>query len=202
MIVIVCVNTALVLPQSSVTVHVLVYVPACGHDPATKLPDVLLIFVTSPSQLSVATGKKPCAAVSPAASSHSSVVSREFACVVHTGAVVSMIVIVCVNTALVLPQSSVPVHVLVYVPPCSYDLATKLPDVLLIFVTSPSQLSVATGKKPCAAVSPAASSHSNVVSREPAGVVHTGAVVSMIVIVCVNTALVLPQSSVTVQVLV
>src|SRR5688572_15885160 len=91
MIVIVCVNTALVLPQSSVTVHVLVYVPACGHDPATKPPDVLLIFVTSPSQLSVATGKKPCAAVSPAASSHSSVVSREFAGVVHTGAVVSMI---------------------------------------------------------------------------------------------------------------
>src|SRR5687768_15825817 len=112
-IVIVCVKTALVLLQSSVTVHVLVYVPACGHDPGTKLPGVFETFETSPSQLSVATGAKPCAAVSPAASSHSSVVSREPGCVVHTGAVVSMIVMVCVKTALVLPQSSVTVHVLV-----------------------------------------------------------------------------------------
>src|SRR5688572_24318589 len=113
MIVIVCVNTALVLPQSSVTVHVLVYVPACGHDPATKLPDVFETFDTSPSQLSDATGENACAAVSPAASSHSNVVSRDPVGVVHTGAVVSMIVIVCVKTALVLPQSSVTVHVFV-----------------------------------------------------------------------------------------
>src|SRR5512136_2794829 len=104
------------------------------------------MFVTSVSQLSVATGNIASAAASPATSLHSRVTSRAPAAVVHVGAVVSMIVIVCVYTALTLPHASVTVHVFVYVPasgqviPATYD-----PVTFTMFVTSVSQLSVATG---------------------------------------------------------
>src|SRR5659263_601632 len=50
------------------------------------------MFVTSVSQLSVATGNIACAAASPATSLHSSVTSNAVGKVVHIGAVVSMIV--------------------------------------------------------------------------------------------------------------
>src|SRR5665648_681463 len=101
---------------------------------------------------------------------------------VITGAVLSSIVIICVNTSLVLPQPSVTVHVLVYVPSWGLPSGIKIPESFTMSVTSPSQLSVATGNSACAAVMPAASLHSNVVFSAPAIVVHTGSVLSVMVI--------------------
>src|SRR5665647_508978 len=104
------------LAKSSDTVHVFVYVPACGHVPATNKPAVLTGGNVT-SQLSVATGARACAAVRPAPSLHSTVLSRLPAAVVHVGAVLSVMVIVCVYTVTTaLPQSSETVHVFMYVP--------------------------------------------------------------------------------------
>ena len=100
-------------PQLSVTFHVLVYVPASGHDPITKAPDVFTRLVTLASQLSLATGNMACADAIPAASLHCNVVFNALAVVVQVGAILSMIVITCVNIKLVFPQWSVTVHVFV-----------------------------------------------------------------------------------------
>ncbi len=112
---------------------------------------------------------------------------------VNTGAVLSIIVIICVNTVLVLPQSSVTVQVLVIVllqfAPC-----TGLPAVLT-GVSVLSHTSVAIGSNACAVASAAASEHCTVLSSEPAAVVQVGACVSSMVIVCVAVA-VFPQPSV------
>ena len=82
-----------------------------GQLPATKLPAVFALKCAVP-QLSVAVGNCACAAAIAELLLHSSVVFNAVALVVHVGAVLSVIVITCVNTVLVLPQSSVAVHVL------------------------------------------------------------------------------------------
>ena len=73
---------------------------------------------------------------------------------------------------------------------------------VLVYVTVP-QLSVAIGATACAAAKPAASSHCNVTSSEPGDVVHTGAVLSTILIVAgdaAQAAMILPvPASVTSQ---
>ncbi|MNG15806.1 hypothetical protein D3C84_996570 [compost metagenome] len=79
---------------------------------------------------------------------------------------------------------------------------TNTPGTLTILVTSVSDKSVAIGKAACAVAKAAVSLHSTVVSKAPAKVVHVGGIASPMVITCVNTAEVLPQSSFTVQVLV
>ena len=202
-IVMTCVYTSEILPHASVTVHVLVYVPSCGHVPGTNVPATSTISATSTSQLSVAPGIAACAKAMPAASLHSSVTSNAPAMVVHVGAVLSVMVITCVYTSEILPHASVTVHVLVYVPSCGQVIpGTNAPATSTIFATSTSQLSLATGIAACANAMPAASLHSSVTSNAPAMVVHVGAVLSVTVITCVYTAEILPHASVTVHVLV
>src|SRR4030043_2171029 len=91
-------------------------------------PHLLLFFFfnnTAPTEIytlphhdalpiSVAAGASACAAVSPAASSHDTVLSRLPAIVLHVGLTLSVIVMVCVYTAaMTFPQSSDTVQVLV-----------------------------------------------------------------------------------------
>ncbi|MNF94569.1 hypothetical protein D3C84_772830 [compost metagenome] len=80
--------------------------------------------------------------------------------------------------------------------------ATNEPATLTMLLTSASHKSAATGKAAWAVAKAAVSLHSTVVFKAATAVVHVGAVVSSTVITCVNTAEVLPQSSLTVQVLV
>ena len=143
------------MAQSSTTVHVFVYVPACGHAPATKAPDTFT-RVNVLSQLSAATGTSAWAVAKPAASLHSKVVLKLPAAVVQVGTCVSCIVMTCVNVALIFPQSSTTVHVLVYVPACGHAPTTNAPDTFT-GVNVASQLSVATGAWACAVARPAAS---------------------------------------------
>src|SRR5688572_15682064 len=100
----VCVNTVLILPHSSVTVQVLVIV-LVQLAPDRGLPAVLT-GVNVLSHTSVATGSNACAAASAAASEHCTVLSSDPAAVVQAGACVSSMVIVCVAVA-VFPQPSV-----------------------------------------------------------------------------------------------
>ena len=100
------------------------------------------------------------------------------------------------------PQLSVTVHVFVKVPASGHDPATKAPDAFTMFVTLASQLSLAAGYNACAAAMPAISLHCNVVFKAPGTVVQVGAVLSISVITWVYIKLMLPQLSVTFQVLV
>jgi hypothetical protein len=81
------VNTALTFPQSSVAVHVFVYVPV-GKQAATKAP-VVLTIVKVLSQLSAPTGTRACAVARPAASLHSTALLKDPAAVVQVGTCVS-----------------------------------------------------------------------------------------------------------------
>ena len=199
-IVITCVNVS-VLPHASVAVNTFVYVPLFGQLPATNAPVVVFVTV-GVEQLSVANGASAWADAMPDVLLHSNVLFNEPANVVITGFVVSVIVIICVNTNDTLPHASLAVNVLVYVPACGHVVpVTKAPEFFVIVVVE--QLSVADGVSAWAAVSPAASLHSTVLFNEPANVVITGFVVSVIVMVCVYTNNdTLPHASVAVNVLV
>jgi hypothetical protein len=74
------------------------------------------MFVTSGSQLSVATGNSNCADASPAASEHSTALFNAPGAVDHVGANTSITVIVLDTEARGLPQGSVAVHVSITVP--------------------------------------------------------------------------------------
>jgi hypothetical protein len=95
MTVMVCVNGADTrFPHASLTVQVLVYVPACGQVlPATKAPAVST-GTKAMVQLSEARGANACAAMSDTASLHCTVLSRLPAVVAHIGGVLSTTVIV------------------------------------------------------------------------------------------------------------
>ncbi|MBL0146585.1 MAG: hypothetical protein IPP48_13460 [Chitinophagaceae bacterium] len=105
------------LPQSSVTVQVLVYVPATTHapPPVTNEPLVFTRLVTSASQPSNATGKAACAAAKPAVLAQSKVTFKAVGAVVQVGACVSAMVNVAL-VVLLLPQSSVAVKMTVAEP--------------------------------------------------------------------------------------
>ena len=109
-------------------------------------------------------------------------------------------VITCVNTVEVFKHASLATQVFVYVPVAPHVPGKNDPEVFT-YVTEP-QLSVATGAIACAAVIPAASLHSTDWFNDPATLVQTGTVLSVMVITCVKLALVLPQSSVKFQTLV
>ncbi|MNY65437.1 hypothetical protein D3C86_2027070 [compost metagenome] len=79
-----------IFPQSSVTVQVLVYVPAFEQEPeATNCPLVFTTFKTSASHKSEAVGNNACADAKADKSLHSKVKSNSLAVVVHVGFVVS-----------------------------------------------------------------------------------------------------------------
>ena len=93
LIVMICVNTLLIFPHTSVAIHVFVYVPACGQEPGTNAPEVF-IYAIVPVQLSVAAGASACAAANPTASLHCNVTFNAPGVVVHVGAIKSTILIV------------------------------------------------------------------------------------------------------------
>ena len=178
--------------------------PAFGQSiERIKLASFLTILETSESHESFATGNSAWAVAKAVVSLHSTVVSKTPGLVIQTGAVVSWTVMICVNVSETLPQASVTVHVLVYVPALIQSwLATNWPAFLTIFDTSVSQLSEATGNSAWAFAKAVVSLHSTVVFNEPTAVDQVGAVVSWTVMICVNVSETLPHASVTVQVLV
>ena len=71
--------------------------PVCGHAGlGTNVPETFMIFETSASQLSEATGYEACAEASPEVLLHSKVTFRALEAVTHAGAVLSVIVMTCV----------------------------------------------------------------------------------------------------------
>ena len=164
------------LPQSSVAVHVRVTVYDPAQAPCTVTSLKTSVGVTSQASVAVAVAKDGVAGqlmVDGAGKEE------------MTGATLSMIVITCVYTLLVLPQSSVTTQVFVYVPACGQEPGTNAPEVLTMLVTFASQLSAATGDMACAAAKPTVLLQSSVAFNAPLPVVHVGDWVSMIVMICV-----------------
>ena len=146
-------------------------------------------------QLSVAVGTSPRAAVSPAASLHSSVRFNPPTAVVTSGATVSCTVSVCTKLALVFPQSSIKFHVRTRTYAFAQLGSGVLTSVTRFGLRLTVQLSLAAGRRASAAAIPTSSLHANTRFKLPATVLNTGAVVSRTVICCSYTALVRPQPS-------
>ena len=164
------------LPQSSVAVHVRVTVYDPAQAPCTVTSLKTSVGVTSQASVAVGVAKDGDAGqlmVEGAGKDE------------MTGATLSMMVITCVYTLLVLPQSSVTTQVFVYVPACGQEPGTNAPEVLTMLVTFASQLSAATGDMACAAAKPTVLLQSSVAFNAPLPVIHVGDWVSMIVMICV-----------------
>ena len=105
----------LVLPQSSVAVHVLKIVYSCSHTPEATVAS-LNDTIGTRSQLSVAVAKP--VASGNVLSVHSTVMSSGH---VKTGAVLSSTVMICTHAGLTLPHASVDIHVLEVVYSCTHN---------------------------------------------------------------------------------
>jgi hypothetical protein len=179
-----------VLPQASLAVHVLV----CEREQLllVTLPSLEVIVVLP--QASVAVAVPRAALISPAEGLQPSVVVVPP--VVITGAVLSKDHVIVLEAIAVLPQASIAVHVLV----CEREqlLLVTLPSLEVIVVLP--QASVAVAVPRAALISPAEGLQPSVVVVPP--LVITGAVLSKDHVIVLAAVAVLPQTSVTVHVLV
>jgi hypothetical protein len=179
-----------VLPQASITVHVLV----CEREQLLldTLPS-LEVSVAVP-HASVAVAVPSAAFMSPPEGLHPSVVVVPP--VVITGAVLSAVHVIVLDAVAVLPQASIAVHVLVCVR--EQLLLDTLPSLEVIVVLP--QASVAVAVPIAALISPAEGLHPSVVVEPP--VVITGAVLSNDHVIVLEAVAVLPQASIAIHVLV
>src|SRR6187402_1443242 len=157
------------LPQSSVTVHVLVTVYSAGHAPGVVTS--LNVIVTAASHASVAVAN------SKAGVAGQSIVSFGITGQVITGAVVSCTKIVALQVD-ELPQSSVAVHVLVTVYSAGHAPGVVTSSNVIVTAASHASVAVANSKVGIAGQS--------IVSFGITGQVITGAVVSCTKIVALQ----------------
>ena len=161
-------------PQLSVAVKVTVTLPVSPHksdsDPKSLVQFTIEQLSEAPAPPKVS-NQLLSSVVFPAPSHSTEALLAE---VVITGGVVSSTVIICVNTALSLAQSSVAIQVLVTVYPPSQTPTISGCSLIVIVPQS----SEAIGSNAIALSKSVGSEHSTVRSKSPARVVQIGAVVS------------------------
>ena len=153
------------LPHASVAVHVSVIVPPQADGVAENVEGLEVPVIRHPPVNELVKVRVDAAGIAP----HAIVIT---AGAVIVGRADGFIVIIWVKTSLELVHLSLATNVFVYVPP--QPVPTKAPEVFVLDNTK--QLSAAVGLSACAAVRPAASVHSRVLSILPAALDHVGAI--------------------------